>query len=264
MSVLAAERIKLTTTKSPWWCTVAIVALGLGIAAILGISARSAYGSYENSLASGNPPDFEPFLPTVADSVTGVSGFGVLVLMIMAALAITSEYRFGLIRTTFQAIPSRASVLVTKSLLIGVVGAALSFVLALGGFYLAKSFAGEDAGRALVLEGGDAWRSIYSVPIYAFLCVFLAVGVGALLRQSAAAVALLLLWPLLVESLFNLFGSIGRDIMPFLPFTNANNFLGAPGGVDFHWGPWASLLYFAAFVAIVFGASIAVVNKRDA
>ncbi|MDQ1182868.1 MULTISPECIES: ABC transporter permease [unclassified Rhodococcus (in: high G+C Gram-positive bacteria)] len=264
MSVLAAERIKLTSTKSPWWCTVIIVALGLGIGAVIGITAKSTVTTVQNDIAAGNDPGFEPYLPTLADAVAGVSGFGVLVLMILAALSITSEYRFGIIRTTFQAIPSRASVLGVKALLIGVFGAVLSLVLTLGAFYIAKAAAGPDAGAALVLEGSDAWRAIYGVPIYAFLCVVLAVGVGALLRQSAAAIALLLLWPLLIESLFNLFGSIGRDIMPFLPFMNANNFLGSPGGVEYHWGPWGSLAYFAAFVAVVFGAAVVVVNKRDA
>jgi ABC-2 type transport system permease protein len=58
-----------------------------------------------------------------------VTGFGVMVLMIMAALAITSEYRFGTIRTTFQAVPNRASVLIAKAGLIGAFGAALTSYL---------------------------------------------------------------------------------------------------------------------------------------
>ncbi|MGU3437863.1 ABC transporter permease [Actinomycetes bacterium M1A6_2h] len=264
MSVLAAERIKLTTTKSPWWCSAIVVVLGLGLAVVIGLTSKSSVNSYANSVAAGNDPGFQPFLPTSSDALGGVTGFGVLVLMILAALAVTSEYRFGIIRTTFQAMPNRGGVLVAKAGLIGVYAAVLSVVLALGAFYLAKATAGPDAGAALILDGSDGWRPIYSVPIYAFLCVFLAVGVGALVRQSAAAIALLLLWPLLIENLFNAFGSFGRDVMPFLPFLNANNFLGSPGGTDFHWGPWASLAYFAAWVVVIFGASVLVVNRRDA
>lgn len=261
MSVLAAERIKLTTTKSPWWCTAIIVVLSLGFAALIGwTSSVTADGDF------GPPgqPGFEAPQLMVGDVLTGVSGFGVLVLMILAALAVTSEYRFGIIRTTFQAVTSRASVLFTKAALIGVFGVVLTLALSFGAFFIARAFAGEEAGAALTLDNADSWRAVFGVAIYAFLCVFLAVGVGALLRQSAAAIALLLLWPLLLESLFNLFGSVGRDILPFLPFQNANNFLGTPGGVEFHWGPWGSLAYFAAFVAIVFAAAVVVVNKRDA
>ncbi|NLE80353.1 MAG: ABC transporter permease [Rhodococcus sp.] len=264
MAVLAAERIKLTTTRSPWWCTAIIIVLGLGLAAVIGLSAKASFNSFEDEIAAGNQPSFEPFLPTLADAVGGVSGFGVLVLMILGALAVTSEYRFGVIRTTFQAIPNRASVLVAKAGLIGVGGALLTFVLTFGAYAIAKATAGEEAGVALTLTGSDAWRAIYGVPIYALLCVVLAVGVGALVRQSAAAIALLLLWPLLIESLFGLFGEFGRTVQPFLPFGNANNFLGQPMGIDYHWGPWGSLVYFAAFVAVVFGAAIVSVNTRDA
>lgn len=264
MAVLAAERIKLTTTRSPWWCTGIIIVLGLGLAAVIGLSAKASLNSYQEQIAAGKDPGFEPFLPTLADAVGGVSGFGVLVLMILAALAVTSEYRFGVIRTTFQAIPNRASVLAAKAGLIGVSGAVLTILLTFGAYAIAKATAGEEAGAALTLSGSEAWRAIYGVPIYALLCVVLAIGVGALVRQSAGAIALLLLWPLLIENLFGLFGEFGRAVQPFLPFTNANHFLGAPQGVDFHWGPWGSLAYFAAFSVVVFVAAIVSVNKRDA
>ena len=72
------------------------------------------------------------------------------------------------------------------------------------------------------------------------------------------------LWPLVVENLFGLFGSFGRAVQPFLPWLNASHFLGSDGGVDFHWGPWGSLVYFVVFTAIVFGAAVFVTDHRDA
>ncbi|TQF69348.1 ABC transporter permease [Rhodococcus spelaei] len=264
MGVMAAERIKLTSTRSPWWCTVAIVVLGLGLAAVVGLSSKASLNSFNSQAADGKEPDFKPFLPTVADSINGVTGFGVLVLMILAALAVTSEYRFGIIRTTFQAVPKRDSVLVTKAGLIGAFGAVLTFVLALGAFAIAKATAGSAAGADLHLSGGDDWRSVYGVPIFALLCVVLAVAVGSLIRQSAGAITLLLLWPLLLESLFSLFGTFGEKVRPFLPFANANHFLGQDQGIDWHWGPWGSLVYFAVVVLAIFGAALVMVNRRDA
>ncbi|EOM77979.1 ABC transporter permease [Rhodococcus rhodnii] len=264
MTVLAAERIKLTSVCSPWWCTAIVVVLGLGFAGLVGFSANSGLQSYNDMVARGDQPTFEPYLPALPDTLGGVSGFGITVLMILAALAVTSEYRFGVVRTTFQAIPNRSSVLVAKAGLLGVFSAVLTIVLTFGAYAIAKATAGADAGANLSLSTGADWRAVYGIPIYALLAVILAVGVGALLRQTAGAIALLLLWPLLIESLFNLFGETGRDIMPFLPFTNINNFLGAGGTVEFHWGPWGSLIYFAVFVFVVFGAALFVVDRRDA
>ncbi|MEV3976412.1 hypothetical protein AB0K68_51175, partial [Streptomyces sp. NPDC050698] len=125
MAVLSAERIKITTTKSPLWCTVIIVVLALGFAAIMGAVAKSALTSSDVQGA----PDLDTAVATA-----GISGFGIMVLMIMAALAVTSEYRFGTIRTTFQAVPNRASVLIAKAGLIGAFGAVLTFALAFGAY----------------------------------------------------------------------------------------------------------------------------------
>lgn len=136
----------------------------------------------------------------------------------------------------------------------------------LGAVFITKAAAGSEGSTNLALDNADAWRAVYGVPIFAFLCVALAIAVGALLRQSAGAIALLLLWPLLIESLFGMFGSFGRNVTPFLPFANADHFLSSGSSTNFHWGgPWGgSLFYFAAFVLVIFGISIAVVNKRDA
>jgi len=252
MGVLAAERIKLTSTRSPWWCSAIVVVLALGLAALFAAVARSSSGKeYALDL-------------TVATAVGGISGFGVMVLMIMATLTVTSEYRFGIIRTTFQATPHRAKVIATKAGLVGVYGAVLTIVLAFAAFAIAKAVGG-DAGTNLTLSGGDAWREIYGIPIYALLSVVLAVGIGVLVRQSAAAISLIVLWPLLIEPLLGAFGSFGRNVQPFLPFANASHFYSATESpANWHWGPWGSLLYFTAFVAIVFGAALFVVNQRDA
>ena len=256
MGVITAERIKLTSTRSPWWSTVAVIALGLGFAAFMGWVANQVLA---------NPDDAEGFPGlTPATAASGVTGFGVMVLMIMATLTVTSEYRFGTLKTTFTAMPHRGTVIAAKALIVGAFGAVLTTVLTFGAIEVAKLFANTEAEGALALSGSEAWRGVYGVPIYAFLCVALAIGVGTLVRQSAAAISIVVLWPLLIEPLVGAFGSVGAKISAFLPFANANHFLGNDGAVDFHWGPWGSLVYFVAFVAVVFGGAIFMVNKRDA
>ncbi|PPJ20017.1 ABC transporter permease [Nocardia nova] len=253
MGVVTAERIKLTSTRSPWWCSAIVVALGLGMAALFAAVSRASMG-HENETTL-----------TTAGATVGVSGFGVMVLMIMAALTVTSEYRFGIIRTTFQATPNRSLVLTTKALLTGAYAAVLTFVLGLLAYLIAKPLAG-DAGRQMSLSSDADWRALYGLAIYAFLAVVLSVGIGALVRQSAAAISLIVLWPLLIETLLGSFGSFGRTVQPFLPFANINRFLGedTSSAAHWHWGPWGGLVYFIVFVAVVFGAALIVVDRRDA
>ncbi|WP_063012961.1 ABC transporter permease [Nocardia kruczakiae] len=252
MGIVAAERIKLTSTRSPWWCSAIVVALGLGLAALIAGVSRASMGHENESTL------------TTAGAMVGVSGFGVMVLMIMAALTVTSEYRFGIIRTTFQATPNRSLVLTTKALLTGAYAAVLTFVLGLLAYLIAKPLAG-DAGRQMSLNSDADWRALYGLAIYAFLAVILSVGVGALVRQSAAAISLIVLWPLLIETLLGSFGSFGRSVQPFLPFANINRFLGeGTSAAHWHWGPWGGMVYFIVFVAVVFGAALIVVDRRDA
>lgn len=256
MSVLAAERIKLTSTRSPWWCSGIIIFLGLGFAVIMGILGR-------NNLDTHDPENV--FLLTPDNAVAGVSGFGVLVMMIMAALAVTTEYRFGIIRTTFQAVPNRTVVLAAKAAVLAVLAAALITVVTFGAYFLAKAIAGSGPIIRLELDSAAAWRALYGVIAYAVLAAVLAVAVGALVRQSAAAIAILVLWPLVIEPLITLFGSVGKKIYVFLPFANMQHFASLQNTAEnFHWGPWGGLAYFAGFVVIVSLLAVIVVNKRDA
>ncbi|AHH21959.1 putative ABC transporter, permease [Nocardia nova SH22a] len=253
MGIVAAERIKLTTTRSPWWCSAIVVVLGIGLAALFAAVSKASLGKEGQTLM------------TTAGAVVGVRGFGVMVLMIMAALTVTSEYRFGIIRTTFQATPNRALVLTTKAMLTGVYAAVLTFVLALVAYVVAKPLAG-DAGLQMSLSSETDWRALYGTAIYAFLGVVLAVGVGALIRQSAAAISLIVLWPLLIETLLGSFGSFGHNVQPFLPFANMDHFIDdtSASSANWHWGPWGGLIYFLIFTLVVFGAALVVTDRRDA
>ncbi|WP_433592069.1 ABC transporter permease [Nocardia sp. CA-145437] len=272
MGVLTAERIKLTSTKSPVWCTVLLAAFALGIAALFSLALNASWRVFQDQLAEGkmNPSDAPYAENSIAGlGITGLAqgmpGFGYLMVMILAALAVTSEYRFGTIKTTFLATPSRTTVLLTKAGLIGVAMGLLSVVLTFLGFFIFKAMVTHDAGAHLSLTSGDL-RVFYAVPIFILLIVFLAVGVGTLIRQSAGALSLLIVWPVILEPMVGAFGKVGREIQVLLPFQNAGLFLGTVDEKSeyWHWGPWGGLIYFAAFVAVVFGAALFVVNKRDA
>ncbi|NNH75518.1 ABC transporter permease [Nocardia uniformis] len=252
MGVLAAERIKLTSTRSPWWCSAVVVALGIGLSALIAAVSRSGKDS-------GDVPALD-----VSSAVVSVSGFGIMVLMIMATLSVTSEYRFGIIRSSFLATPNRTKVISVKTGLLAVYGTVLTAVLCVVAFLITRAIYG--AAPGLELSTAAQWRALLGVPVYALLSIVLAIGVGVLVRQSAAAISIIVLWPLVIEPLLSAFGSFGRNVGPLLPFMNGQRFYTemSASSANWHWGVWGSLAYFAAFVTIVFGAALFVLNKRDA
>ncbi|MEO6881932.1 MAG: hypothetical protein ABI181_13435 [Mycobacteriaceae bacterium] len=247
MTLLNVERIKLTSTRSPWWCAAVTVVLSVGFASLIG------YGSTQTG------PDGQRIALSVTDTQIGATQLGLAVVMIMATLAVTTEYRFGVVRTTFQATPNRTAVLLAKAGLLALVAAVIAEVVAFASFFLAAAI----SRRALTLSSAADWRAVAGLGLVYALAAILAVAVGSLLRQSAGAIAVLLLFPLAVENLTQLIPKVGDDLYSWMPFVNANRFLGQLKLGD-TLGPWGSLGYFALVVAVLTVIAVVVVNRRDA
>lgn len=242
LSVVRSEWIKLRSTRSPWWCTAVAIAIPMLFGAL--ISADSGEGN------------------AIFFSLAGMQFAGGLIL-VMAALASTSEYRFGTIRTTFQAQPDRARVLWTKAGVLAVVAFVVGEIAAFSTFAISRAF---DSSGALVLNTADDWRLVagYGV-VYALLAV-IAVAVGSLIRHPAGAVAALLVWSLVIENLVLLIPGVGDDIYRWLPFLNGTLFAGDPqitGATD----PLSTLGSLGVLTATALGLlaiATAVLRRRDA
>lgn len=246
--VLAAERIKLTTTRAPLWCGIAVAALSLGFAVL------QASTSYE----------YNPLPPERA--ALGMAAFGVPVLMILSAMTVTGEYRTGMIRTTVLAAPNRTLVLGAKAVVASAASAVFAAVMVVLSIAAARAVGGERVGARLSLAEAVTWRPVGAIALYAALGAVLAVGLSALLRHTAGVIAILLLLPFVVEPLLGALPRVGARVGPLLPFTNAFTFTEVPWfqGFPMWWGPLGALAYFTGVVAVVFVAGVFVINYRDA
>lgn len=250
MTLVNVERIKLFSTRSPYWCLVAIAAVALLFALLIALvdDGRAAF---------------------TALALQGVN-LGMYVFMVLAALTVTTEYRFGTIRSTFLAAPNRTAVLVAKTVLVVVLGAVVGLLAALAAFYLTKALAKEPPIGGLTLSSAADWREVAGHAALFAIAGVIAVAVGTLLRQTAGAVALLLLWPLIVENLFGLIPTVGEKIGPWLPFRSASTFVSpteSVGGFSFNPSgpsPLQGLLVFAATAVVLWVVAALVVNRRDA
>lgn len=249
MTLLAVERIKLFTTRSPWWCALIALAVVIGFAAII----------------SGAAPAGE--FTDVGMSQFGY-GFGMAVIMVLAALSVTTEYRFGTIRTTFQAVPHRASALLAKTGVVALLSFVIGEIAAFGAWGLASAMRSED----LTLNTTAEWINVAGVGVVFALASVIAVAVGILIRHSAGAISLLLIYNLAVESLIQLIPKVGVEIHKWLPFNVADKFLRGSGTPMVEGPPpsdavlspaWA-LAYFAGFALVMLAISLVVAKRRDA
>lgn len=250
MTAINVERIKLFSTRSPYWCLLGIVAAAVMFALMAGLIDHGSQAQ-------------------VAFALSGVS-IGQSVFMVLAALAVTTEYRFGTIRSTFLATPHRTSVLLAKTVLLALMGAVVGFVCAVGAFELTALLAARPP-LPLTLSG-ELWRVVAGhAALYAVAAV-IAVAVGSLLRHSAGAIAVLLLWPLLLEGLIGIIPKVGDKIGPWLPFRAAGAFVadtraGIPQQLAVSTNgpsPIGGLLVFLGYAAVLWLIAAILLRRRDA
>lgn len=254
VNLLAVERIKLFSTRSPWWCMLVTVVLGVGpIALIFGLTPRT--------------PEFENGFNTASTIV--FYGLAMMVMLVMAVIAITNEYRFGTIKGTFAAAPNRTAVLLSKIAVVALVTGVIGELTAFSAWSVARLVRPSVDIR---IDTAGEWRTVAGIGLIFAIAAVLAMAVGTLLRSTAAAVSILLVWALLVENLVLLIPRAGDDIKTWLPFTAANRFVtagaGPNGGEDFglpfHYGPWGGLAYFAGVTAALLVIAVVLAERRDA
>ncbi len=245
MSVIAAERIKLASVRSPWWCA--------GVAAV----ATAALGA---TIAVAGQTDGGPPVTAATTQLGYITGMAVV--MVMATLAVTSEYTTGTIRTTFLAVPRRSTALVAKAVVVGIVSAVAGLVAAFGGWGLSSLLL---PGTDLGLHGVQEWRQVAGVAVVYLLTAVIALAVGALVRHTAGAVSIVLVWSLVAENLADLIPGVAPAISSWLPFHAAKQFLTADGTTQ-GWldSPWTALAVLAAWAVGLLAIAIAVVRRRDA
>ncbi|MEV4311580.1 hypothetical protein [Actinocrispum sp. NPDC049592] len=254
MTLLSVERIKLFSTRSPWWCFALALSLTIGFAALLSLSA--------NDTAQVN----------IISSQFGFN-FGLAVILVLAALAITTEYRFNTIKTTFQAVPNRTSALLAKAVVVAIACGIAGEIAAFGSLGISKLFRPD---ADLALNTAADWRAVAGAGLVTAFAAIIALSVGILVRHTAGAVSILLAYSLMVESLVRIIPKVGMDIHAWMPFNVASRFLtgnpdvspeladSGPGASNSTLDPWWAMAYFAGFAVVMLTIAIVTAKKRDA
>jgi ABC-type transport system involved in multi-copper enzyme maturation permease subunit len=225
-------------------------------------------------VAGGSNTDYDA--GTIADHLLGIF-IGLVIMVVIAAMFITVEYRRGLIRTTLAARPRRGQVLAAKAAVIGLVtfvlgtaAAALAVTVGIqvsrhgGQYVLPVSLATE----LRVIVGTGAMLGIASV---------LAMSIGAMLRRSAAAVATVIV-AIVGPYVFGVTGVVPAGaaewllrLSPAAAFAieqsapQYHQVLGQYGPPDyFPLAPWAGLAVLCAYAAAALAFATYLLRRRDA
>jgi ABC-2 type transport system permease protein len=237
--VARMEWTKLCSLRSTWWILALTVAGAVGIAVAVGVNSRDAAGDLTNN------------------ALAGIS-LGLLLIGVLGVLVMTGEHSSGLIRATLAAIPDRPLVLAAKAAVFGAValaaGEAAGFIAFFAGVASlpagipAPTLGQPGVARAVVLSGAGYC-----------LVGLIGLGLGAIIRHTAAAIAVLVGG---VYVLGQFVALLTGSLMAYLPIAIVANSLTVTRPMAEDEGvflsPWAGLgvLCLYAAVALVIGARL--------
>jgi hypothetical protein len=226
----------------------------------------------------------------IAPAVAGAAGLGtsltqtlvgtfvgLIVVVVLGALFVTSEHRRGLLRTTIAASPRRTHLLLAKAIVIGAVG----FVTGLVAAAVVVTFGQQimRANGAYVHPATTATELRLIAGTAALLAVagVLAMALGTLLRRGAtgvtvAVVSIVLPYLLALTALPVAAGDWLLRLTPAAAFAVQqsaheyahvdNLYIPASGYFPLH--PWAGFAVLVGWTVLAFGAALVAVRRRDA
>ena len=128
--VLASEFTKLRSVRSTYWTIGALLIFSVGLAAAIGAGAASDLHN--------NPGDKAGFDATQT-SLAIFFYLGQLIIAVLGAMVITSEYSTGMIRTSLTAMPRRSTVYLSKLLVFTGVALVVSLVTSFLAFFVGQA-----------------------------------------------------------------------------------------------------------------------------
>ncbi len=178
LGILKSEWTKIRSVRSTLWTLLVTLVLGVGISVLIAFGMTKAGGGALNS-------DFDP----TASSLTGLF-FGQLSIGVLAVMAITSEYSTGMIRSSLQAVPNRRVLVLCKLAIIAAVAFIAGVVTSFICFFAAYPFY---SGKHVEAHLGDPYvlRALIGGGLFLMVIAVLAFGIGALLRNTPAAITTL-------------------------------------------------------------------------
>ncbi len=185
---LRAEWTKLRSVPSTGWTVLALLVLTTATGALVAWDLT--------------PPECERSDPScdfdlVRLSLSGVY-LGQAVVVVLAVLAVTSEYDAGMIRTTLAACPRRLAVLAAKAAVVTTVVLGTAAAAVLGSFVAGREilagngFSAQAGYRLPSLGDGPTVRAYAGTVLYLGLIALLGLGIGFVVRHTGATVTILL------------------------------------------------------------------------
>jgi ABC-type transport system involved in multi-copper enzyme maturation permease subunit len=252
--VVRSEWTKFRSVHSSYWTLLVAAVAMVGLSAILCAVYVGRYATLSISdKATFNPTSFSLNGILLAQLAVGVLG----------VLVITAEYSTGMIRATFAAVPQRRTVLAAKAAVFAAATAVVGVVSSFAAFFVGQAILSSKHIQAHLSDPG-VLRAVLGAGLYLAVLGLLALGIGALIRHSAGAIAavfgLIFVLPGIVLALP---ASWSNAISKYLP-SNAGEAIFRTIRARSTLSLWVGFGLFCAYAAVALVAAGIAIQRRDA
>ena len=286
--VIASEFTKIRSVRSTYWTIVALVVVGVGFAALIGFGIANSiqHQPWNKAGTDGTQSILTPFL-----------FIGQLIIAVIGAMVITSEYSTGMIRTSLTAMPRRGTVYLGKLIVLTVVTLVVSLVTSFLAFFVGSlTLSGSGVAGSLfhnvtipanvnvsgggpnspsnytfvgtdVITSGHVLMAIIGSALFVTVVALIAFGLGAIIRHTAGAISSVFGLMFVLSIIIQVLPDTWRwDIMRFFPDA-AGRVLSVtlPGQQNPHlWSTWPQFLVTVIWMVVLVGVGGYLFRKRDA
>src|SRR3984885_8012308 len=249
---LRSELTKILSVRSTYWTLLAFVAASSAWA-VLDCAGIASHG-------------VGPSFNAAAASLTGQVALGELIIVVLGALVITSEYSTGMIRTSLAVMPRRGVLYAAKAIVFAAVTLSVSLVASFADFFVGQAILASKHLNTTLAQPGVLRAVLLSAAIVTVFGL-LAYGAGAIIRHTAGAITAILgvifLIPALAEALPT---SWFADLQRWLPGRGALDPIArsAPP-IDGHlFSAWGEFAVFSGYAAVLLAVGAWLFVRRDA
>ncbi len=251
---LRSEFTKIRSVRSTYWTLLALIVVTVGLGALFCWGTASHW----SQMGPGERATFD----ATATSLAGLI-MGQLVIVVLGALAITSEHSTGMIRTSLTAMPRRGVVYAAKALVFTAVALVTGLIASFAAFFIGQALLSSQHVNVTLGQPG-VLRAVIGGALFLAACGLLAFGIGAALRHTAGAItaSIGLLFVLFILANF-LPESWRIHIDKWLPF-NAGSQIWTVRPSEHMFSAWTGFGVFCAYAAIALAGGLILFYRRDA
>jgi ABC-2 type transport system permease protein len=286
--VLASEFTKLRSVRSTYWTIAALIVVSVGIAAIAGFGVASNIHNNPQNKAGSD---------ATQASLIAFFELGQLIIAVVGAMSITSEYSTGMIRTSLTVMPRRGTIYLAKLIVLTTVALVVSLVTSFISFFVGQAAmsgsgvsaslfhsvtipanalmhppAGGNGPPIVTFQGtdtispGHVLAAVIGTALFVTVVALIAFGLGAIIRHTAGAITSAIGLMFVLSVIIQLLPDNWRwDIMRFFPDAAGRVLSVTVGPSNPHlWSAWPQFLVTIIWAVVLVGAGGYLFRKRDA